>query len=180
MIHEPGAHWVGRAIRRLEDPTLVRGQGRFTADLPALHYIRFVRSPVASGTVRRISGLEGAQVFTAADLRGVAPLRPMLHKFGYVPIAQPVLADDVVRFAGDPVAVVVAESEERAEDLAEQVEIEIHPFPAVTDAEAALAPGVPEIHPNAPGNIIVDARFDSGAVPGEAPHRIACTIRSRR
>ncbi len=180
MTHEPGAHWVGRAIRRLEDPALVRGQGRFTADLPARHYIRFVRSPVASGKIRQISGPEGAQVFTTADLRDVAPLRPMLNKFGYVPIAQPVLADNVVRYAGDLVAVVVAESEERAEDLAEQVELEIQPFPAVTDAEAALAPGVPEIHPNAPGNIVVDARFDSGAVPDEAPHRIACTIHSRR
>ena len=46
-----GMKWVGRAIRRLEDPALVTGRGRFTADLPAAHWVRFVRSPIASGRI---------------------------------------------------------------------------------------------------------------------------------
>src|SRR6516225_10754879 len=54
-----GLKWVGRAIRRLEDPALVRGRGRFTADLPVAHFVRFVRSPVAAGRVVRISAPEG-------------------------------------------------------------------------------------------------------------------------
>ena len=55
----PGLKWVGRAIRRLEDPALVTGQGRFTADLPAAHWVRFVRSPVAAGKIRSIDAPDG-------------------------------------------------------------------------------------------------------------------------
>src|SRR5437588_12101839 len=88
--------WVGRSIRRVEDPTLVTGQGRFTGDLPAARWVRFVRSQVASGRIVRIAAPEGAMVITAADLAAVKPIRPMLHKFNYVPTSQPILAKDVV------------------------------------------------------------------------------------
>src|SRR5580658_9506870 len=120
-----GMKWVGRAIRRLEDPALVTGRGRFTADLAAAHAVRFVRSQVASGRIVHIGAPDGAPVITAADLTGVRPIRPMLHKFNYQPIAQPILAKDVVRFAGEPIAAVVAASPAEAEDIAEAVEIEI-------------------------------------------------------
>ena len=103
-----GMTWVGRAIRRLEDPALVTGQGRFTADLPAAHWVRFVRSPVAAGNDRKINAPKGALVITAADLKGVKKITPMLHKFNYKPVGQPILADGVVRFVGEPVAAVVA------------------------------------------------------------------------
>src|SRR5689334_20751746 len=93
-----GMTWVGRAIRRLEDPALVRGQGRFTADLPAKHWVRFVRSPVAAGRIAAIDAPSNALVIRAGDLAGVKPIRPMLHKFNYRPIEQPVLANEVVRF----------------------------------------------------------------------------------
>ena len=88
-----GTKWVGRAIRRLEDPALVTGQGRFTADLPAAHWVRFVRSPVAAGKIGKIDAPDGAMVITAADLKGVKPILPMLHKFNYKPVGQPILAD---------------------------------------------------------------------------------------
>ena len=91
-----GRGWVGRSIRRLEDPTLVAGRGRFAGDLPAARWVRFVRSPVAAGRIIRISAPEGALIVTAADLAAVKPIRPMLHKFNYVPISQPVLAREVV------------------------------------------------------------------------------------
>ncbi len=78
-----GMTWVGRAIRRLEDPALITGQGRFTADLPATHWVRFVRSPVAAGKIKRIDCPKGAMVITAADLKGVKAITPMLHKFNY-------------------------------------------------------------------------------------------------
>ena len=61
-------------------------------------------------------------MITAADLKGVKPIRPMLHKFNYRPVGQPILADGEVRFTGEPVAVAVAASEEEAEDIADQVE----------------------------------------------------------
>jgi carbon-monoxide dehydrogenase large subunit len=99
-----GLTWVGRSIRRVEDPALLTGRGRFTADLPAAHRVRFVRSPVAAGRIDTIALPDGATVFTAADLTAVKPIIPALHKFGYVPIAQPVLAADVVRFVGEPIS----------------------------------------------------------------------------
>src|SRR6266513_2858630 len=104
--------WVGRSIRRVEDPALVAGHGRFTGNLPAARHVRFVRSSVASGRIIRIAAPEGAMVLTAADMTAVEPIRPMLHKFNYVPICQPVLARDVVRFVGEPIAAVVSPTQE--------------------------------------------------------------------
>ena len=69
-----GMKWVGRAIRRLEDPTLVAGRGRFTGDLNAAHWVRFVRSPVASGRIVGITGPDEAHIYCAADLEGVRPI----------------------------------------------------------------------------------------------------------
>ena len=117
-----GMTWVGRAIRRVEDPALVTGQGRFTADLPAAHWVRFLRSPAAAGKIESIKSPDGAMVITAADLAGVKPILPMLHKFEYKPLGQPILADGEVRFVGEPVAAVVAASEEEAEDIVDEVE----------------------------------------------------------
>jgi carbon-monoxide dehydrogenase large subunit len=151
-----GMTWVGRSIRRLEDPALVTGRGRFTADLPAAHWVRFVRSPVAAGTIRTIHVPDGAMVITAADLKGVKPIKPMLHKFSYRPVSQPVLADGQVRFTGEPLAAVVAASEEEAEDIADHVDIDIEAAEPVVDARAALAPGAPQLHAEAPGNIILE------------------------
>ena len=90
--------WVGRSIRRVEDPALVAGLGRFTADLPAQRWVRFVRSPVAAGRIKSVKAPKGAMVLTMAELAGVKPIRPMLHKFNYIPIEHPILADGVVRF----------------------------------------------------------------------------------
>src|SRR5450830_1166300 len=118
-----GLKWVGRAIRRLEDPALVTGQGRFTADLPAAHWVRFVRSSVAAGKITKIDVPQDAFVVTAADLKGVKNITPMLHKFNYKPVGQPILADGVVRFVGEPVAAVITSSEEAAEDIADLVEV---------------------------------------------------------
>src|SRR5262249_345311 len=133
--------WVGRSIRRVEDPTLVAGHGRFTGNLPAARHVRFVRSSLASGRLVRIVAPEGAMVLTAAELAAVKPIRPMLHRFNYVPISQPVLARDVVRFVGEPIAAVVAATREEAEDIADRVEAEIEETPCVIGAAAALTRG---------------------------------------
>ncbi|HEY5379725.1 MAG TPA: molybdopterin cofactor-binding domain-containing protein, partial [Pseudolabrys sp.] len=156
-----GMTWVGRAIRRLEDPALLTGKGRFTADLPATHWMRIVRSPLAAGKINEIVVPDGATVITAADLKGVKKITPMLHKFNYKPVGQPVLADGVVRFVGEPVAAVVAASEEDAEDIAEQVELMIDPATPLVDALAALAPGTPQLHAETPGNVIVEGQLKS-------------------
>ena len=178
-----GRGWVGRSIRRLEDPTLVTGNGRFTGDVAAARWVRFVRSSVACGRIVRVSAPEGAMVVTAADLAAVKPIRPMLDKFNYVPISQSVLANDIVRFVGEPIAAVIARTQEEAEDIAEQVIVEIEELPAIASARAALAPGASLVQAQAVGNVAVEGRsktpgFD--AKMAAAHRRVSVTIDSRR
>ena len=175
-----GMKWVGRAIRRLEDPALVRGRGRFTADLPATHHVRFVRSPVAAGRLVRISAPDGVRLIRAADL-AARPIRPMLHKFNYRPIEQPILAHDVVRFVGEPIAAVFASTAAQAEDAADHVEIEFAELPAVRDTGDALSPDAPTVHEL--GNTIVDARFTTSEFErtfGAAGRRVRLSVQSHR
>jgi aerobic carbon-monoxide dehydrogenase large subunit len=178
-----GLTWVGRAIRRVEDPALLAGRGRFTADLPAALRVRFVRSPVAAGRIERITIPDGANVVTAADLAAVKPITPALHKFGYVPIAQPVLAADLVRFVGEPIAAAIASTEAQAEDLADAVSVEIDASAAVTDARAALADDAPLVHAHAARNLVVEGKVETPgfATAQSAAHRlVAIELRSRR
>lgn len=178
-----GLTWVGRAIRRLEDPALLRGQGRFTADLAATHWVRFVRSSVAAGMIERIGVPEGARVITAADLKGVKPITPMLHKFDYRPVAQAILAEGEVRFVGEAVAAVIAASEEEAEDVADAVELQIAEAAPVIDARDALKPGARQLHACAPGNVILQGRIITPTFEQiwKSAHKIvSVTARSRR
>ncbi|HMJ45334.1 MAG TPA: xanthine dehydrogenase family protein molybdopterin-binding subunit [Pseudolabrys sp.] len=178
-----GLKWVGRAMRRVEDPALVQGQGRFTADLPATHWVRFVRSPNAAGKIGNIGKPGNAMVITAADLKGVKPITPMLHKFSYKPVAQPILADGVVRYVGEAVAAVVAPSEEEAEDIAELVELAIDETTPVIDARDALKDGAPQIHAVAPGNIILEGKVKTNgfdAIWTSAAKIITIDARSHR
>jgi aerobic carbon-monoxide dehydrogenase large subunit len=175
--------WVGRAIRRLEDPALVTGRGRFTADLPAAHWVRFVRSPVASGRIAGINAPSDALIVRAEDLEGVRPIRPMLHKFNYQPIEQPVLAKDVVRFVGEPIAAVVAASNAEAEDIADRVDVEIAELPSVVDAREALRPGAPLVHGSSGTNVLVEARIetpDFAPAIAQAHRRVRVAVRSNR
>ncbi len=173
--------WVGRSIRRFEDRALVTGRGCFTADLAAVRHLRFVRSPVASGRIKQIVAPAGASMITAADLKGVKPICPMLHKFNYMPVAQPVLADGVVRFVGEAVAAIVAGSAAEAEDLAERVEVEIEQTDAIVDARAAMA--APAIHAEAPANVVVEGRVQTPqfeAARRRADKLVTVEARSRR
>ncbi|HLH90942.1 MAG TPA: xanthine dehydrogenase family protein molybdopterin-binding subunit [Xanthobacteraceae bacterium] len=177
------ATWVGRSLRRVEDASLLTGQGGFTANLPAARWVSFVRSPVASGRIAGVRGPNGAMVVTAADIAAIKPITPMLHKFNYVPISQHVLAADVVRFIGEPLAAVVAPTPQEAEDLAGRVVVEIDASPPVVDAVAALAPGAPLVHRQAAGNVVVDARVKTvgfDAAIAAAHRRIRSEIRSHR
>jgi carbon-monoxide dehydrogenase large subunit len=178
-----GLKWVGRAIRRLEDPALITGQGRFTADLPAVHWMRFVRSPVAAGKIVKIAAAKDAMVITAADLKGVKKITPMLHKFNYKPVGQPILAETQVRFVGEPVAAVVAASAGEAEDIADLVELIIDETTPAIDARAALEPGANQVHAEAPDNVIVEGKFKTpefDAVWTSAHKIIKLDARSRR
>ena len=179
--------WVGRPIPRLEDPVLLTGHGRFVADLAqGAAAVRFVRSPIARGRILDIDIPDlpaGVRVITASDLGDVRPIRPLLHRPDYVPIAQPALAGARVNHVGEPIAAVVAASPEQAEDIAELVFVEIEPEDAVTDLDLALEPDAPQVHDEAPGNLLIDGRLRTegfDAALARADKIVAIEIRSHR
>ena len=143
---------VGQSVPRKEDPMLLRGKGHYTDDvsLPGQAYAVMVRSQNAHGIIRAID-IEAARkmpgvlgVYTGADLKGYGPLKcvvPFNNRDGS-PMKKPLreaLAIDKVRYVGDPVAFVVAETVLAAKDAAEAVNVDIEPLPAVTAAEDARA-----------------------------------------
>lgn len=172
--------WVGRPLERYEDLPLVTGQGTFTADLKADLYARFIRSPVASGRIVRITAPDGVRLITARDLAGVKPIHLVLHNYNYIPVEQPLLAGDQVRFVGEPVAVVLAESMEAAEDAADQVELEIEEITPVVTVADALAAGAPLVHDHIAGNLAVDGQFSSGPEPTDVFMRVRADVRTHR
>ncbi|MGE0629199.1 MAG: xanthine dehydrogenase family protein molybdopterin-binding subunit, partial [Hyphomicrobiaceae bacterium] len=122
---------IGRSVRRLEDPPLVRGQGRFAADIsfPGQLHMRVVRSQVAHGVIRAIDteaarAMPGvASMWTFADVAAVPPIDFRLTKIaGLDPYRQTVLASTHVRYVGEPIAVVFAGDPYLAEDAADQIE----------------------------------------------------------
>jgi carbon-monoxide dehydrogenase large subunit len=139
---------LGNSVQRLEDPELLLGHGTFVGNLRLEGLARavFVRSPYAHATIvsidaedaRKAPGVIG--VFRAADL-GIEPFHGLFVLNPSCP--RPPLADGKVCFVGDPVAMVVAETEAAALDAAELVVVEYEPLEAVVDPEAALADGAP-------------------------------------
>src|SRR6516162_8027678 len=138
-----GARFVGQRVARREDARLVTGHGRYVDDeiVPGLLHVAFVRSHVARGRIRHLDvsaarSLDSVQaVYTAADLNPLAHemwctmLGPPSDSTPYPPLRP--LADGDVRFVGDPIAVVVADSRYIAEDACELIELEVDPEPAI-------------------------------------------------
>lgn len=158
-------NWIGRKLPRLEDPTLLKGEAHYTADaaLNALA-VKFVRSPVAKGAILDIERPDEGIVFTGRDLEGVKSIKPILHRPDYVAIGQPVLPIDRVSFTGQAVAVVVAKDQAQAEDLAEQVFIDVDAEDPVVNVDLALEPEAPKVHPEAPANVLVEGRLKTQGV----------------
>ena len=180
-------NWIGRSIRRFEDPALLLGRGLYTADVAARSAgtaaVRFVRSQIARGRVRSLLAPPGALVFTAADLAAVKPIRPLLHRPDYVAVGQPALAGERVNHVGEAVAVVVADDVAAAEDLANEVVLDIEPEDPVVDLDAALEPGAPRVHPEAPANVIVEGTMRTPGLEAAfagAAKIVEVDVRSRR
>ena len=156
---------------RSEDAPLVTGAGRFTDDihLPGQACAAFVRASVAHATIRKVEvALAAAMpgvlaVITGRDLAaekigGIPPLASFSGRDGK-PMYQarmPVLATDRVRYVGEAIAIVVAETADQALDAAEMVDVELDQLPAASDVVRAMAPDAPAIWPEAPGNIALD------------------------
>ena len=172
---------VGQPVRRSEDPKLVRGEGCYTDDLsrPGQAYAVMVRSRNAHGVIKSIDttaakaipGVLG--VYTASDLSAYGPLKcllPLKSRDGspirYTP--RPALAGDKVRFVGDPVACVVAESVAQAKDAAEAVTIDIETLPVVLKPADAVKPGAPLVFDAVPNNVALDYHFGDAAKVADA------------
>ncbi len=169
----PATPWrIGGAPRRIEDLRLLRGLGRYgddTTPREALH-AAFLRSPHGAARIRAMEtaaarDLPGVvAVFTGEDLAAVAPLPCLVPRNlpDGAPMPRPpwrALATEAVRHVGDAVAMVVATTAAAARDGAEAIAVEWDPLPAVTEAEAALAPDAPEVWPGvAPGNLCFEFR----------------------
>ncbi len=141
---------IGARMARREDPRLLRGRGRFGDDIsaPGQLWARIVRSPAAHGQVRDLDVTQAAKapgvtaVITARDLPPglVIPVRLAVGHADLSAYLQPVLAADVVRYVGEPLAVVVGDGPYACEDAAELVDLDIAALPAVIDANAQGKP----------------------------------------
>ena len=169
---------VGQSVPRKEDPMLLRGLGHYTDDvsLPGQAYAVIIRSRNAHGVIRAIDKEAAAKmpgvlgVYTGADLKGYGPLKcvvPFNNRDG-TPMKKPLreaLPTDKVRYVGDPIAFVVAETLLQAKDAAEAVNVDIETLPAVITAEAAARDGAPRLYDDVPGNVSLDYHYgDAEAV----------------
>jgi len=157
--------WVGRPLPRYEDPVLLQGRGRYTADLrQGARILRFVRSPIARGRILTVNAPPGLPIITAAVLGDVKPICPRLDRPDYVAVAQPILAHERVNYVGEPIAAVIAETAAEAEDLAEQVTVEIAAEALVVTLDEALALGAPLVHDAAAQNTLIDAHLETPGI----------------
>src|SRR5262252_9487145 len=157
--------YTGASIKRAEDPRILTGAGRYIDDvkLPGMLHAAFVRSPLAHAQVLEVDAsaaraLPGVvAVFTGAELEsmtipGPDPLMAMMGGGGPMP-EYTLLATDKVRFVGDPVVVVIAESRYLAEDGCDLIEVEYEDLPPVASADAALDSASPPLFANLGDNI---------------------------
>jgi len=169
---------IGQPVHRKEDDALVRGKGKYTDDfnLPGQLYAWIVRSSHAHGVIRSIDtsaakampGVHGIWTgadFTTDDYAPFTCAMPLKNRDGS-PLLQTnrlALMTDKVRFVGDPVAFVVADTVAQARDAAEAVEVDIEPLPVVTRADAAAEAGAPRLYEHIPDNVALDYHYGNTA-----------------
>jgi carbon-monoxide dehydrogenase large subunit len=185
-----GVEGIGASVVRKEDKRFITGKGRYVDDvkLVGMSYAHFVRSPHAHAKVKSIDSSEAMKmpgviaVLTGSELVAdkignlicgwaITSKDGTPMKMG----AWPAMAPETVRFVGQAVAVVIAESKNQARDAAESVAVDYEELPVVADIAAAIAPGAPQLHPEAPGNVIYDWHIgDEGAT--EAAFKSAANV----
>ncbi|MGH9146917.1 MAG: xanthine dehydrogenase family protein molybdopterin-binding subunit, partial [Vicinamibacterales bacterium] len=152
----------GSGIRRREDPRLITGSATYTDDLtlPGMLHAAMLRSPHAHARIRKIDvgrarkapGVVAA--FHGKEIEGLAPVPCawLLPNADLKVAKYPPIATDVVRYVGDIVAVVVAETVYQAYDALELIDVDYETLPPVVDPQAALKPGAPQLHADVPNN----------------------------
>ena len=175
---------------RREDDRLLTGQGRYTADwnLPGQLYGCFLRSDRAHAEIRSLN-LESAlavpgvrKILTGEDTRDLKTPPPWINLPGKGGTAlkvphRPILATGRVRFVGELVALVLAESPQAAQDAAERIEVDYRESPAVADGRDALAPGAPQLHEDVPGNLALEYVYGDEKAADQALARAAHVTR---
>ena len=190
---------AGQSVKRLEDQRLLTGQGHFIDDKAkdGALWLYVLRSPHAHARITAIDtsaalAMPGvAAVYTGADLVaddiGTIPTLPIFKRPDGSPMAAPprrLLAHDVVRFAGEPVAAVLAPSRADAQTAAEAIVVDYEILPAVVSPADALAPGAPVVWPDAPDNIAAAMSYGDAAATeaafAKARHVVSLDITSQR
>ena len=171
---------LGNPVVRLEDPTLLTGEGKYVDDLvePGMLYVALVRSSVAHGTLNSVDVSAAASmpgvvaVYHAGDDLGI----PAMQGFAMLPptFNRPIFASERVRFVGDVIAAVVAESQAQANDAAEAVLADIDPLPSIMNAADGLKPDAPLLFPDSDSNVCFASEFGKdGGDPCEGADAIA-------
>ncbi|MGZ5198680.1 MAG: xanthine dehydrogenase family protein molybdopterin-binding subunit [Telluria sp.] len=181
--------FVGRPMQRIEDVSLLTGRGQYGDDVgvkPGTLHAAIVRSPHAHATIDRIDvaraeGMPGVRaVLTGADIAGWS--KPFVVGVK-APMEMWALAMERVRYVGEPVAVVVAESRYLAEDAADLVQVEYSSLPAVATIDEAIGPDAAVLHEAVGSNVVSDRHFrygDPETAFASAPHTVELTVRYPR
>src|SRR5712692_7997963 len=176
---------TGKPVRRVEDPRMLRGLGRYVEDVeaPGMLFLALVRSPypaarVVSIDVQAARALTGVvTVVTGDELTGVSDVPIIPLPFAKVP-PHPALARGRVAAVGVPIVAIIAETPDIARDAADLVQIECDPQPGVASAEAALEAGAPLVHPEMGSNVCYTLKREGGDVD-RAFHEADTVVRLR-
>jgi carbon-monoxide dehydrogenase large subunit len=181
------ARLLGASIKRREDPRFITGKGNYTDDLKLAGrtHAAFVRSPHANAKIRKIDTSKASKapgvvaIFTGKDMTGVnsLPCGWLLPELK-IPAHMP-LASDAARYVGDPVAIVIAESQSAASDAADLVAVDWEVLPSVTATEQATAKGSVQIHEVAPDNVAFKWQIGDAAATDAAFKSAAVTVKKR-
>jgi carbon-monoxide dehydrogenase large subunit len=170
--------YIGKSVKTRDTPKLLTGEGEFIADmeLPGMAHAAILQSPVAHAIIKGIDTSEAEampgviRVFTSKDTGGIMPI-PVIwippyteshflsHPSGIVPGSHTVFATDRVRYAGDQLAAVVAETRQQAYDALKKIKVDYEALPLILDAEEATNEGAPQLHESAPNNIMIHTIF---------------------
>ncbi|QKG70647.1 xanthine dehydrogenase family protein molybdopterin-binding subunit [Erythrobacter mangrovi] len=189
-LSEP-AGWVGRAIERREDDRLLKGAGRFVDDivLPGQLHAAFVRSPHPHASFTEVDFAEALAVpgvhlcLSAKDFDQLPHVKPNWILPRSIPRGRPILAQGRVRYVGEPVAVVIAESLAAARDAAELVRVDFTPLPHVLDQRDAIVSDAPRVHDDMDSNVAATFSPGNGGfakAADAAPFRTRFRLRNQR
>ena len=180
------AFGVGARLERKEDERFLRGRGQFVADirLVGMRDVAFLRSPFAHAAIGMIDVPhdERGQVFLAADLIGVKPIRSVSGLPGFKASEQPILASQKVRHVGELIAMCVADTRADAEDIANAVNVDFQELPVIFDMLQGRQPGAPRVHDAWDDNIFLETKFAAGpdAITATAAVTVRREIRTAR